>query len=90
MSPQRRLELLQEFDTAPLDALLTQEHVAAFLGCSSSLMERNRWSGQGIPFLKIGRLARYRKRDALNFIEGGRSFRSTTEAQQYEAENDAA
>ncbi|TAL65595.1 MAG: DNA-binding protein, partial [Legionella sp.] len=36
---------------------------------SAQLLERNRWAGQGVPYLKIGRTVRYRKSDILNYLQ---------------------
>lgn len=58
-----RLHLLNEFESA---ALFNQQIIAAVLSCSTQLLERNRWAGGGVPYLKIGRKVLYRKSDVLN------------------------
>lgn len=63
--------LLQEVEEAPPDALLTQDHAAAWLNCSSAKLERDRSKGRGLPYVLIGRLARYRKRDLLAASDPG-------------------
>jgi len=68
-SEKSRIELLSEFDAAPASALFDQQAVAAVRGCSEATMERDRWAGGGVPFLKIGRLVRYRKSDVLAWLE---------------------
>ena len=50
-----RLDLLKEFESAPESSLFSQQTIAAVLSCSTQLLERNRWAGTGIPYLKIGR-----------------------------------
>ena len=41
-------------------ALLTTRQAAAYLGVSKAFLERDRWAGARIPFLKIGlRTVRY-------------------------------
>ena len=50
-----RLHLLNEFESAPHSALFNQQTIAAVLSCSTQLLERHRWSGGGVPYLKIGR-----------------------------------
>jgi hypothetical protein len=65
-----RAELAREFDTLPLAALAIQAQVAAFLNCSEAKLERDRWAGGGIPYLKTGRAVRYRKSEVLAFLEG--------------------
>lgn len=53
-----------------LPTLLTQDEVAAYLRISPKTLERDRWLGQGLPFLKVGRSVRYRASDLLEFVEG--------------------
>ena len=71
-------ELAREFDALPLAAFAVQAQVAAFLNCSEAKLERDRWAGGGIPYLKTGRAVRYRKSDVLAFLEG-KTRTSTTE-----------
>jgi hypothetical protein len=75
-----RLTLLQEFETAPLDALFTQATVAALRDCSIANIERDRWRGTGIPFRRIGHSIRYSKRDILAWLSQYQPVRSTAEA----------
>lgn len=74
-----RLDLLNEFDFAPESALFNQQTIAAVLSCSTQLLERNRWAGTGIPFLKLGRKVLYRKCDVQEFIQQQRVYRSTSD-----------
>jgi len=74
-----RLEQLKEFDNAPLSALFPQETVCAIRNCSTATVERDRWAGTGIPFIKMGRSVRYRKADVLAWLEQYQSYRSTSE-----------
>ncbi len=65
----------QSFCSAPahvvaLPMLLTQQEVADYLRISTKTLERDRWQGTGLPFLKIGRSVRYRASDVLEFIQG--------------------
>ena len=78
-SSKTRTELAQEFAAAPLDALLAQPPVAAWLDVSEALLERHRWAGTGIPYLKLGRAVRYRKSDVLAWLTD-KSRTSTTTA----------
>lgn len=73
-----RIQLLNEFDSAPNSALFNQQTLAALLDCSTHLLERNRWAGAGVPFLKIGRKVLYRKSDILEFLENQTVYRSTS------------
>ena len=61
--------LLQEFNTLPLNAWFDQETVAAIRCCSVSTIERDRWEGKGVPFVKDGRAVRYVKKDVLAWLE---------------------
>ncbi|CAM4502026.1 MAG: hypothetical protein LEGION0403_FIIPPAGN_02550 [Legionella sp.] len=77
-----RLHLLNEFDSAPESALFNQQTIAAVLSCSTQLLERNRWAGTSIPYLKIGRKVLYRKSDVLGFLQQQRVYRSTSDEGQ--------
>jgi len=85
MNTQRsRLDLMREYELAPDSALFPQETIAAIRSCSVALIERERWLGTGIPFIKTGRLVRYRKQDIRDWLAGHTAFQSTTQAQQQE------
>jgi hypothetical protein len=73
-----RAELAAEFSGLPPDALVTTAQVAAYLNCSEALLERNRWAGDGLPYIKNRRMVRYLKRDVLAHIE--RQTRANTSA----------
>ena len=77
-----RLDLLNEFDSAPESALFNQQTVAAVLNCSTQLLERNRWAGTSLPYLKIGRKVLYRKTDVLSFLQQQKVYRSTSDVVQ--------
>ncbi|MDD5276225.1 MAG: hypothetical protein PHR16_09100 [Methylovulum sp.] len=66
--PLTRGEALVEFDTAPDNALFNQAVIAFIRDCSIATLERDRWAGGGIPFLKIGRAVKYRKSDVLAWL----------------------
>ena len=51
------------------DDLWTQRDYAKKRKCSERTVERERSSGTGCPYVKIGRAVRYRRRDILEFIE---------------------
>ena len=49
--------------------LFTTKQAAIYLGVSSAFLERDRWAGARIPFIKIGnRSIRYRQDDLDSFI----------------------
>lgn len=50
--------------------LLTTTEAARFLGMSKAFLERDRWAGARIPFVKVGsRGVRYRQEDLDRYIE---------------------
>jgi hypothetical protein len=62
--------------------LVSQKIVAILLGCSEAKLERDRWAGTGIPFVKVGCLVRYRKSDIVAHAAQYKSVRSTAEVQE--------
>jgi hypothetical protein len=61
MTKPTRVQLLNEFESAPNSTLFNQNTIAAVLNCSTQLLERNRWARAGILYIKIGRKVLYRK-----------------------------
>ena len=52
------------------DKLLTTKQAAPLLGVSTAFLERDRWAGAQIPFIRVGsRAVRYRLSDLNAFIE---------------------
>jgi len=52
------------------DHLLTTKQAAPVLGVSVAFLERDRWAGARVPFIKIGaRAVRYRLSDLHAYIE---------------------
>ncbi len=52
------------------EQLLTTKQAAPILGVSVAFLERDRWAGARVPFIKIGsRAVRYRYSDLLAYIE---------------------
>ena len=59
--------------------LLTTKQAAKHLGVSASFLEKDRWRGARIPFIRIGpRAIRYRETDLSSFLEQ-QTFGSTSE-----------
>lgn len=59
--------------------LLNTQQAAGFLGVSKAFLERDRWAGARIPFIKIGaRAVRYRPTDLEAYLES-RLRRSTSD-----------
>lgn len=76
-----RLDLLTEYELAPDSAFFTQHTIAALRNCSLATIERDRWIGIGVPFVKMGRSVRYRKADIRMWLENQAAVQSTTQAQ---------
>ncbi len=52
------------------DKLLTTKEAAPILGISVAFLERDRWAGARVPYIKIGsRAVRYRMSDLNAYIE---------------------
>lgn len=52
------------------DKLLTTKEAAPILGISIAFLERDRWAGARVPFIKIGsRAVRYRLSDLHAYID---------------------
>lgn len=50
--------------------LLNTEQAAARLGVEKSFLERDRWEGAKVPFVRLGaRTIRYRQQDLEQYIE---------------------
>jgi len=61
--------------------LLTTAEAAGLLGVSKAFLERDRWAGSRIPYIRVGtRTIRYRREDVEAFI-ASRKRRSTSEAE---------
>jgi len=58
--------------TVPLeDVLLDTVQLAAWLQCTRQWLEKMRIAGDtGPPFMKLGRMVRYRRGDVLTWLEG--------------------
>ena len=60
--------------------LLTTKEAASYLGVSEAFLERDRWAGAKIQFVKVGaRAVRYRPEDLQAFVLGSVT-RSTSDA----------
>lgn len=59
------------------DKLLTTKDAAEYLGVSKAFLERDRWAGARVQFIKVGsRAVRYRLSDLEHYIE--RQIRHST------------
>ena len=57
---------------------LNNEEAARYLGLKAATLNKWRVYGEGPPFIKVGRLVRYRRAD-LDAYLSGRLFQSTSE-----------
>ena len=62
-----------------LDPLLSDRDVEEITGRARSTLQKDRVSGSGIPFVRIGRLVRYRQSEVKAYIESLPACRSTSE-----------
>lgn len=59
--------------------LLTTKDAARYLGLSKAFLERDRWAGARIPFIRVGsRTVRYRPSDLETYLDS-RVKHSTSE-----------
>ena len=79
MITQTRDKSLSEFNSAPDTSLFNQTIIAHVRDCSTATMERDRWAGGGIKFIKINRSVKYRKSDVLAWLEQYQPQNSTSE-----------
>jgi hypothetical protein len=63
-----------------LDPLLSEIDVARIIGRARSTLQKDRVAGTGIPFVRIGRLVRYRTADVVAYLAALPGRRSTAEA----------
>lgn len=61
-----------------MDALWNEEQCAAFRGCAVSTLQKERVRGDGPPYVKQGRLVRYRPEDVQAWI-AARVVQSTSQ-----------
>jgi len=62
-----------------LDPLLSDREVAEVTGRARSTLQKDRVAGTGIPFVRLGRLIRYRQADVSSYLASLPSFGSTSE-----------
>jgi predicted DNA-binding transcriptional regulator AlpA len=62
-----------------LDPLLSVRDVQEITGRARSTLQKDRVIGSGIPFIRIGRLVRYRQSDVRAYIESLPAHLSTSE-----------
>ena len=85
-----------EYNTLPVNARLNEVMLAAILLCSVAKLQRDRWAGGGIPFIREGGTPKadkngrvqifggkvyYIKNDVETFLANKRVFSSTSDVQ---------
>ena len=63
-----------------IETLLSDRDVERITGRARSTLQKDRVLGTGIPFVRVGRLVRYRQSDVSTFLAALPSLRSTSEA----------
>jgi len=66
-------------DVTPNARLLTDHDVARITGRARSSLQKDRVHGGGIPFVRLGRLVRYRPADVEAWLAALPSLSSTSE-----------
>jgi predicted DNA-binding transcriptional regulator AlpA len=66
-----------------LDPLLSDRDVEKITGRARSTLQKDRVTGGGIPFVRIGRLVRYRQSDVNTFLDALPRRRSTSEPEAH-------
>lgn len=71
---QQRLEKLLELTLEALPPVMTTEQLAPVLGISPDALAQDRYrtDGQGVPFTRIGRRARYLRADVMAYLISNR------------------
>lgn len=62
------------------DELYDTRETAAMIKVKPATLEQKRWLGDGIPYVKVGRLVRYRRKDIDAYLDK-HVYNSTTEEQ---------
>ena len=62
-----------------LDPLLSDRDVEKITGRAQNTLQNDRVTGAGIPFIRLGRLVRYRQSDVTAYLAALPSLRSTSE-----------
>lgn len=62
-----------------MEPLLSDCDVEKLTGRARSTLQKDRVAGGGIPFVRIGRLVRYRQSDVKAYLGSLPSYRSTSE-----------
>lgn len=73
-------EAVKQLEDLPgYGVLMKPYEVSEIIGKPETTLTSDRFEGRGLPFVKVGRLVRYRKQDVLDYINAN-TFNSTAEA----------
>jgi hypothetical protein len=61
------------------DPLLTDYDLARAIGRARKTLQKDRLRGGGVPFIRVGRLVRYRQSDVAMWIAAQATLRSTSD-----------
>jgi hypothetical protein len=73
-----------------MNPLLTEDDVSRVTGRAVSTLQKDRCVGGGIPFIRFGRLVRYRESDVATYLAALSTHNSTTEADEAKRSREAA
>jgi predicted DNA-binding transcriptional regulator AlpA len=62
-----------------IETLLSDRELSRLTGRSRSSLQKDRLTGSGIPFIRIGRLVRYRISDVQAWLAARPTLRSTSD-----------
>ena len=62
-----------------MENLLSDRDLSRVTGRSRSALQKDRLKGDGVPFVRIGRLVRYRWSDVQSWLARRPTFRSTSD-----------
>lgn len=71
-----RLSLLADYWLSPDEALFREDVVAARMDVKVTTIQSHRWEKIGVPFVKMGKLVRYRKGDIEAYIAQNNKVRA--------------
>jgi hypothetical protein len=80
ISSETNSDIINNFWSAPNQALFKQAALVQVLGYSPEWFERQRWQGTGIPYIKLShRCVVYRKADVLAWLEQYQPVKSSSQ-----------
>ena len=62
-----------------MDRLIDDTELARLTGRCRSTIQKDRLAGRGLPFIKLGRLVRYRESDVTRYLAELATYTSTSE-----------